>query len=465
MAGHQQVRGKWRTQYARYGNKCIVALGLLMAVTGMALIISGMQPKAAPVTPGGGTGPSRGAVSALRKSARPAKRRSSTTSGCPMLRVPKVALMFLTRGDMPHEASWAAWLRSAEGMVPIDPAQNALCAHKPDPGKCPWANGVRQSPMGPMGQFLYSVYVHSGPGYRGYKEDSLFHGREVPDRVQVRWGEHSMVEALRALIREALRDPMNQRFQLLCEYSLPLQSPLLVYQQFIKEPKSRLNACNTWDWQEHRTNSSRDRWTPKMLPTIPEALWRKSSQWVELTRPHAMRIAEDTAVDAVIKKHCTVGYDRKLRRKRDCYSDEHYVPTLMAYLGLDNETTCSGNTMHVSWQSSSGKYLGEHPMSYSTKSVTLGVFLWLRQAGNNELLCNEVSTIRSVGAMFVHQKELRYFSCERAAQLTWDASILEACPLFSRKFGPRTAHMATDLLTSCEPYLGIAPQSNCELWA
>ncbi len=69
-----------------------MALGLLMAVTGMALIISGMQPKAAPVTPGGGTGPSRGAVSALRKSARPAKRRSSTTSGCPMLRVPKVRL-------------------------------------------------------------------------------------------------------------------------------------------------------------------------------------------------------------------------------------------------------------------------------------------------------------------------------------------------------------------------------------
>ena len=60
----------------------------------------------------------------------------------------QVALMFLTRGDMPHEASWAAWLRSAEGMVPIDPAQNALCAHKPDPGKCPWANGVRQVTRG-----------------------------------------------------------------------------------------------------------------------------------------------------------------------------------------------------------------------------------------------------------------------------------------------------------------------------
>ncbi len=46
------------------------------------------------------------------------------------------------------------------------------------------------------------------------------------------------------------------------------------------------------------------------------------------------------------------------------------------------------------WRWYAGKYLGEHPMSYSTKSVTLGVFLWLRQAGNAESLCNEVSTIR-----------------------------------------------------------------------
>ena len=42
------------------------------------------------------------------------------------------------------------------------------------------------------------------------------------------------------------------------------------------------------------------------------------------------------------------------RRKRSCYSDEHYVPVLLATLGLDNETTCSGNTVHVSWQSGTG---------------------------------------------------------------------------------------------------------------
>ena len=82
----------------------------------------------------------------------------------------QVALMFLTRGDMPHEASWAGWLRSAEGMVPIDPAQDALCAHKPAPGKCPWANGVRQvwgwntlsSPVSSAAAMVQSRDAHGG---------------------------------------------------------------------------------------------------------------------------------------------------------------------------------------------------------------------------------------------------------------------------------------------------------------
>ncbi len=59
-----------------------------------------------------------------------------------------------------------------------------------------------------------------------------------------------MVEALRALLRAALRDPLNQRFQLLCEHSLPLQSPLLVYQQLMGEARSRVNACSPVEWQK-----------------------------------------------------------------------------------------------------------------------------------------------------------------------------------------------------------------------
>ena len=82
----------------------------------------------------------------------------------------------------------------------------------------------------------------------------------------------------------------------------------------VSVPPQMADVADTCVALMQRTNSSRDRWTPKMLPLVPETLWRKTSQWVELTRPHAMRIVEDTVIDPVIKKHCTIGYDRKLKR-------------------------------------------------------------------------------------------------------------------------------------------------------
>ena len=43
----------------------------------------------------------------------------STKTCSELLNAPKVALMFLTRGEMPHEPAWAAWLHSARGLVPL----------------------------------------------------------------------------------------------------------------------------------------------------------------------------------------------------------------------------------------------------------------------------------------------------------------------------------------------------------
>ncbi len=73
-----------------------------------------------------------------------------------------------------------------------------------------------------------------------------------------------MVEALRSLLRAALQDPANQRFQLLCEHTLPLQSPLLIYQQLLKEPRSRVNACVKEDWQWQESVSA----LPRLPPSI-----------------------------------------------------------------------------------------------------------------------------------------------------------------------------------------------------
>ena len=41
-------------------------------------------------------------------------------------------------------------------------------------------------------QSLYSVYVHTSPGF-SFAPGNVFAGYEVPDRVQVMWGQHSMV--------------------------------------------------------------------------------------------------------------------------------------------------------------------------------------------------------------------------------------------------------------------------------
>ena len=55
-----------------------------------------------------------------------------------------------------------------------------------------------------------------------------------------------------------------------------------------------------------------------MLPAVSEALWRKSPQWVALNRRHAELAVADTAINAVIRDHCTIGYDDLLGRYGPC---------------------------------------------------------------------------------------------------------------------------------------------------
>ena len=64
-------------------------------------------------------------------------------------------------------------------------------------------------------------YVHAAPGFR-YKKTSMFFRRQIRNPVQVEWGEPSMVTAEKLLLREALADPLNERFVLLSEADIPV---------------------------------------------------------------------------------------------------------------------------------------------------------------------------------------------------------------------------------------------------
>ncbi len=58
--------------------------------------------------------------------------------------------------------------------------------------------------------------------------------------MQTAWGDHSLAAALRLLTIEALRDPLNQQFQLLCPATIPLRPALFTYTQLMGQPKSRV---------------------------------------------------------------------------------------------------------------------------------------------------------------------------------------------------------------------------------
>lgn len=125
-----------------------------------------------------------------------------------LLQIPKVALMFLTRGPMPHEELWNRWLASAAGLVAVDCASDSLCNHTPVNGSRTKASQPsmqalkqtctlkRTAPNAYLQQHMFSIYIHPPPDFTGYDPSSVFHNRELPvsQRLVTKWGHHSTTE-------------------------------------------------------------------------------------------------------------------------------------------------------------------------------------------------------------------------------------------------------------------------------
>lgn len=52
-------------------------------------------------------------------------------------------------------------------------------------------------------------------------------------------------------------------------------------------------------------------------------------------------------------------------RWRICYLDEHYIPSLLAFHGLDDETDCRGGLVTANWTLPGAK----HPLEYQPRQV------------------------------------------------------------------------------------------------
>lgn len=62
--------------------------------------------------------------------------------------------------------------------------------------------------------------------------------------MQTAWGSVSLVTATRLLIRAALKDPYAQRFQLLCESSIPVRGPFFTHSQLMAQTASRVGSAD-----------------------------------------------------------------------------------------------------------------------------------------------------------------------------------------------------------------------------
>ncbi|PIA33356.1 hypothetical protein AQUCO_04100045v1 [Aquilegia coerulea] len=236
--------------------------------------------------------------------------------------IPKVAFMFLTKGPLPLGPLWEKFFKGYED--------------------------------------LYSIYVHSHPEFKDTKtpQDSVFYKKRIPSKP-VEWGKSSMIDAERRLLANALLDYSNQRFVLLSESCIPLFNFTTVYNYLINSTHSFVSSV------DDPTKGGRGRYNKEMLPKISLSDWRKGSQWFELHRNLAIEVVSDCIYYPIFQEYCT----------KPCYTDEHYLPTLVNM--IEPELNSNRTITWVDWSKP-----GPHPGKFSAINITVEFIQLLRYGSN-----------------------------------------------------------------------------------
>lgn len=363
-----------------------------------------------------------------------------------LLLIPKVALMFLTPGKLAHERLWREWLEQSVGLLPtpsvIQYAQGSfgLRAEK--------LREVQAACLPPVldrtrsvteRQYLFTVYVHTHPAFRGYRNFSMFHNKIIPNRIVAKRGHHSLTDAERLLLVEALKEPLNQQFLLISETSVPMYPSPLIWEQILHEGVSRMDACN------YKTDliGNLERWNDKMeTSNFKKHHWRKTSQWFSCTRKHAQIIVDDTEVNDAFEKFCFPYHDHVRRRNVSCSSNEHYTAIVLAVAGLAHETTCyGGGTTHVDWSKMNNE---GRPRSFRKREIRDRLILHAR---SRQCTMDEIdAALHAASRRFVPVAALPVSGMfPRLAAPDYPA-INANCSIFIRKFPAETAAVAREAL-------------------
>ncbi|XP_038701029.1 glycosyltransferase BC10-like isoform X2 [Tripterygium wilfordii] len=221
----------------------------------------------------------------------------------------------------------------------------------------------------------FSVYVHASRE-KPVHVSRNFVGRDIHSD-KVAWGKISMVDAEKRLLAHALLDPDNQQFVLLSDS--------------FEDPGPHGNG----------------RYSEHMMPEVEKKYFRKASQWFSMKRQHAIIVMADSLYYRKFKLFCKPNMDG-----RNCYADEHYLPTLFRM--IDPVGIANWSVTHVDW--SEGKW---HPKAYRSQDVTY------------ELLKNITSIDENMHVTSDSKKTVTVKPC------LWNG-MKRPCYLFARKFYPET---------------------------
>ncbi|XVE78430.1 hypothetical protein DITRI_Ditri13aG0144400 [Diplodiscus trichospermus] len=239
----------------------------------------------------------------------------------PFKGTPKIAFLFLARRNLPLDFLWGSFFKDVD-------------------------------------MEMFSIYVHSEPGFvfnESNTQSAFFYGRQLNNSIQVAWGESSMIEAERLLLKAALDDPANQRFVLLSDSCIPLYNFSYVYCYLMSSQKSFVDSF---------VDVKENRYSPEMSPIIQKEKWRKGSQWIALIRKHAQIVVDDDIVFPVFRKFCKEVV-QNIQSGHNCIPDEHYVQTLLQMGGLEKDFEPRTLT-YTLWNQSSygGKMSSWHPFQF-----------------------------------------------------------------------------------------------------
>ncbi|RWR91512.1 Glycosyl transferase [Cinnamomum micranthum f. kanehirae] len=274
---------------------------------------------------------------------------------------PKIAFMFLTPGSLPFEKLWEKFFLGHEDR--------------------------------------FSIYIHASRE-KPKHVSPLFIDRDIHSK-KVAWGKISMVDAEKRLLANALKDAENQHFVLLSDSCVPIHDFDYVYNYLMDANVSFIDCFE--DPGPHGTG----RYSNHMLPEIEKKDWRKGAQWFTMKRQHALLVMADSLYYLKFKHFCKPGMEG-----RNCYADEHYLPTLFHM--VDPSGIANWSVTHVDW--SEGKW---HPKAYRAQDVTF------------ELLRNITSIDVSFHVTSNEKKVLQQRPC------LWNG-VKRPCYLFARKFYPET---------------------------